>query len=195
MKQPINTSSAHITFFLLLALLSGCGYQAGMDHGLTDFDHVRDPGSSGQTIAIPLFENATFEPLLEKRISQIFKETFIARGWEVRSDPGRADLVLEGRISRYHRAPVSLNPQGQAREYRIQIGLKVHLQQSGEKRFETSPETSYEESAEYLARADAKASRSAEDRAIREVGRKMAEKLADLLLTRITPEKGQNTDQ
>lgn len=185
MKQPITPSTSHVTFFLLLVLLSGCGVRQGMDHRVTDLARVRDPGSIRQTIAIPLFENATFEPLLGKRISQIFKETFISRGWEVRSDPGRADLVLRGRITRYHRAPVSLNLQGQAREYRVQIGLQFHLQQSEGKRFVTS----VEENTEYIARPDVKASRIAEDRAIREAGQKMAERLADLLLTRITPEE------
>ncbi len=191
MKQPRTPSSLHLTIFLLLTLLAGCGYQNGMDHRLADLNRGRDPGRFRRTIAIPFFENDTFEPLLEKRISQIFKETFISRGWKVESNPGRADFVLKGRINLYHRTPISLNLQGQAREYRIQIGLQVHLQQSGEKRFETS----YEESAEYLAQSDAKLSRSAEDRAIREAGQKMAGILTDLLLTRIIAEKGQETNR
>lgn len=190
MKQPISPSSPHVTIFLLLALLSGCGFQQGVDHRVTDLDRVRNPGRFRQTIAMPLFKNATFEPLLEKRMSQIFKETFISRGWNVTSAPGHADFMLRGHVKRFSRTPVSLNLQGQVEEYRIQIGLQFHLQQSGGKRFVTSAE----ERAEYIARSDAKASRIAEDRAIREAGKKMAERLADLLLTRVTPEEGL-TDQ
>ncbi|HIE65709.1 MAG: LptE family protein [Nitrospira sp.] len=189
MKQANSSSFLYFTLFLLVALLSGCGYREGRGHSVTDLNRAGTPGSPLQTIAMPLFENATFEPLLEKRMSQIFKETFISRGWEVSSDPGRADLVLKGRISRYSRAPVSLNLQGQAREYRIQIRLEFNLQQAGE-RFAARDE----ESAEYIARSDTKVSRSAEDRAIREAGRKMAERMADLLLTRVIPEKGEKID-
>jgi len=189
MKQP-NAPFIYVTLFLLLALLSGCGYREGRGHDVRDLNRSRIPGSPRQTIAMPLFENATFEPLLEMRMSQIFKETFISRGWKVSSNPGGADLVLKGRISRYSRTPVSLNLLGQAREYRIQIGLGFHLRQAGGGGFDTRDE----ESAEYIARSDTKASRSAENRAIREAGRKMAERLADLLLTRITPEKGEKSE-
>ncbi|MFQ5580364.1 MAG: LPS assembly lipoprotein LptE [Nitrospiria bacterium] len=188
--MKLNPSLFYTTIFLLFALLTGCGYLHGMNQGLSDLVRVRDPGSVRQTIAIPLFENGTIEPLLEKRISRVFKETFISRGWKVISDPEGADLVLKGRIKRYHRAPLSLDLQGQAREYRVQIGLHFHLEQKKGGEFETSAEGR----AEYLARSDAKASRSAEDRAIREAGRKLAGKMADLLLTRITPTGRQKAD-
>jgi len=175
---------------LLLVGLAGCGYHEGIRPAVAEIEPVKPPGRARHTIAIPIFENATFEPILEKPISQIFKETFFSRGWDITGDPKRAAVILKGRINRYERFPISLNPQGQAKEYRIKIGLQLRLHPSegagadGEKTFVVATEGS----AEYIARSDPGADRIAENRAIREAGRRMAEEAADFLLARISQE-------
>ncbi|HLG21199.1 MAG TPA: LptE family protein [Candidatus Manganitrophaceae bacterium] len=155
-------------FFLLLFLLAGCGYHRG----------IRADALPHRPIAIPVFENGTFEPLVEKRVHEIFKETFMTRGWNVVAEDGQAPLVLSGKINRFDRTPVSLNLSGQAQEYRLKIGLAFSLREKGGN---PAAESTAEGSAEYIARSDAGEDRAAQDRAIREAGRRLAEQVADLL--------------
>ncbi len=155
---------------LLLVSLAGCGYHSGIRSEMASPD---------RTIAIPVFENATFEPLLENRVSEGFKETFLRQGWQVVAKPDQAPLTLSGRVIRFDRVPISLNRIGQAQEYRITIGLEYAFLSSKE----TPPSKQKdhaEASAEYIASSDPITDRVAEDRAIREAGRRLAERVADL---------------
>lgn len=181
--------------YLFFSGLVACGYQAAT--GTAPFlNQSGGAGGAGRTIAIPLFENATFEPILEKRVTEIFKETFFSKGWNVVSDQSPASLVLTGRIHRFERVPLSLNRSGQAEEFRVKIGMEVRFLDSESepkpdgKAVPAKRET--EGIADYFARADVAADRVAEDRAIREAGRKMAEQVADLLPTKnfFKPETG-----
>jgi outer membrane lipopolysaccharide assembly protein LptE/RlpB len=132
---------------------------------------------SDQTIAIPLFENATFEPLLEKRVSESFKETFLKQGWRVVVQSNQAPLTLSGRVIRFDKTPISLNRIGQAQEYRITIGLEyMLLPKKGDR---SQQKDHAEASAEYIANPDPISDRVAQDRAIREAGQHLAERVAD----------------
>lgn len=181
--------------YLFFCGFVACGYQAATGAAPSSRTD-RGPTGAGRTIAIPLFENATFEPILEKRVTETFKETFFSKGWKVVSDQDPASLVLTGRIYRFERVPLSLNRSGQAEEFRVKIGMEVRLLDS-----ENGPKPDgkagplkgeAEGVADYFARADVAADRVAEDRAIREAGRKMAEQVADLLPTKnfFKPETG-----
>jgi len=155
---------------LLLLSLAGCGFHNGIRS---------DVPSSDQTIAIPVFENATFEPLLEKWVSESFKETFLRQGWRVVADSDQAPLTLSGRVTRFDRIPISLNRIGQAQEYRITIGLEYTLlpKEGGRSKEKDHAEAS----AEYIANPDPLSDRAAQDRAIREAGQDLAERVADLI--------------
>jgi outer membrane lipopolysaccharide assembly protein LptE/RlpB len=168
----------YLSFFGMAA----CGYQVGAG---SDLSNSAESMGAGRTIAIPLFENATFEPILEKRVTETFKETFFSRGWKVVA-PNRASLVLTGRIHRFERTPISLNRDGQAEEYRVKIGMEILLlDPEAREKQQTAPlKREAEGLADYVARADVAADRVAEDRAIREAGRKMAEQVADLFSTK-----------
>ncbi len=155
---------------LLLLSLAGCGYHSGLRSEITSSDHA---------IAIPIFENATFEPLLEKRVSESFKETFLRQGWQVVAHPHQAPLTLSGRVTRFDRTPVALNRIGQAQEYRITIGFEYTLlPRQGD---QSKQKDHAEGSAEYIANPDPISDRAAQDRAIREAGRHLAERVADLI--------------
>lgn len=159
---------------LLLLSLAGCGYHSGIRSEMSSPD---------QTIAIPVFENATFEPLLEKRVGESFKETFLRQGWHVVAQPHQARLTLSGRVTRFDRTPVSLNRIGQAQEYRITIGLEYTLlPKEGD---QSKRKDHAEASAEYIANPDPISDRAAQDRAIREAGRRLAERVAHLI--RVAP--------
>jgi len=154
---------------LLLLSLTGCGYH----------NEIRsEVPLSGQTIAIPIFENGTFEPFLEKRITESFKETFLRQGWRVVSHPDQAPLLLSGRMIRFDRIPISLDRNSQAQEYRIIVGLEYTFRPKGGE--PPKQKDRVEASAEYLANPDPLADRAAEDRAIREAGQRLAERVADL---------------
>lgn len=166
--------------FLFLGV-AACGYQAG--GGVAHFNNV-DSATAGRTIAIPLFENTTFEPILEKRVTETFKETFYSRGWKVVGNQTDASFVLTGKIVRFERIPISLNRDGLAEEFRVKIRMEIRLldSENGQKR-NGKPgllKREAEGAAEYIARADVAADRVAEDRAIHEAGRKLAEQVTDL---------------
>lgn len=190
--EPLRHAPLNFALFLFL-IVAACGYQAG--GGGARFNDV-DSAAAGRTIAIPLFENTTFEPILEKRVTETFKETFYSRGWKVVSDQSSASFVLTGTINRFERIPVSLNQEGLAEEFRVKIGMELRLldSESGQKR-NGKPDLLKRVSegvADYIARADVAADRVAEDRAIREAGRKMAEQITDLFTAKnfFKPEPG-----
>lgn len=169
-----------IRIISVLLILSGCGYHAG-SHSERAFPSVAEKRPSRQTlVAIPLFSNTTPEPLLEKQMTQVFKETLSRRGWRIEENKKKAMLTLSGRITGFRRTPISLTLLGAAREYRLQIGLEIRL---------LRPEYGKEERlhllqgfAEYSVQPDAGRDRIAKERAIREAGQKMAEEITSLLL-------------
>ncbi len=132
-----------------------------------------------KTIAIPLFSNTTFEPILEKELTRIFKETFYNHGWHVANKPLGNDLVLRANITSFSQIPTSLTPSGGAREYRVQIVAEFQLQQGArqEQRF-SKVVTGV---ADYVTRSDVAQDRSSKNRAIREAGREMAEQVSALI--------------
>jgi len=179
--------------FLFFLSMAACGYQAG--GGVAHFNQV-DSAVAGRTIAIPLFENVTFEPILEKRVTETFKETFYSRGWKVVGARAGASFLLTGKIIRFERIPISLNRDGLAEEFRVKIGMELRLldSENGQMR-NGKPDLLRKEAegvAEYIARADVAADRVAEDRAIREAGRKLAEQVTDLFTAKnfFKPEPG-----
>ena len=161
--------------FISLFLSAGCGYHAGIyPEGATSSTSVQ--GRAKQTLAIPLFSNATLEPLLEKQITQTFKETLSRRGFHIEKNRKKALLSLAGRITAFGRTPISLSLLGAAREYRIRIKIKIRLLRTKDgKELRTYL---LQGLAEYNAQADAGRDRIAKDRAIREAAQKMANEIA-----------------
>lgn len=167
-----------VLFFLLV--ISGC---TALNKGRS-FSEEKSEGSLGVLI-VPLFENETFEPILERPLTQIFKETLFEEGWVV-VNPGKPGTqVLLGRIKSFGLRPISLNPVGAVREYRIDLGLSVEVLESAGGQAALS--MAIEGRADYVARPDPGSDRVAKDRAIREAGRGMAEKLAAALQVALNP--------
>lgn len=140
------------------------------------------------SLSIPLLKNTTFEPLLEKTLTSIFKTALYEQGWQINADDqsegDSSNKVLEGKITGFSRHPISLNQLGSVIEYRINMTIKVVLLGSKNRAKRFSRTINGE--AEYIARSDSGEDRIAKDRAIREAGRDMADQLlaflqADLL--------------
>jgi len=177
-RNPNGTGFRFETRFIAAALLvlavlsfSSCGVQTGLR---SNSDAV-SKASAGRVLILPLFENETFEPILERQLTQIFKETLFQQGWTVISRNQGHTKVLRGRITSFGLRPIALNPVGAAREYRIDIGLALVLLQ--EEGGAEDLKLRLQGMADFIARPDPGSDRVSKDRAIREAGRGMAEQL------------------
>lgn len=183
LKNPVSPRLRSILFFLaLLFIVTGCRLQTGktIDSGVVP----------EKTIAIPLFSNITFEPILEKELTRIFKETFYNHGWQVENNPRVDDLVLSAKIISFSQFPTSLTPTGGARENRIQISVEIQVFQ-GEKQDPVFSKTVIG-IADYISRPNVATARASKNRAIREAGRKMAEQVSAFIQMPL-PEQAQVT--
>ncbi len=158
--------------FLFLSLLTSCHFNkmAETKHG---------QGTPEKIIAIPLFSNATFEPILEKELTRIFKSVFYQDGWEVKNHASGDDRTLSGKIIGFTQRPTALTSTGGARAYQIRIDMEVHLLQGLEQKKTFVKNISG--ISDYVAQPNATADRSAKDRAIREAGEAMAAQLSTLI--------------
>lgn len=170
LKKRTATWSYALPLFLLVILLSAChSPQKNMgDETRTTKDVI------ARTIAIPLFYNATSEPILEKELTQIFKETFYTQGWQVQNKHMETGKILRGRIIAFSVTPTVLGLTGGARAYQMKIILAVHVGQKD--MVDAILEINLEGISEYTARPNSAADRAAKNRAIREAAREMAER-------------------
>jgi len=97
------------------AAIAGCAYTSGS--ALLP-SHLR-------TVAIPTFENATTEYLLDKEITQAVIDKFIADNHLRVVDERSAASVLRGRIVAYKNAVFGFTGSNQAQEYRVTITVDV----------------------------------------------------------------------
>ncbi len=159
---------------LLLTLTSGCGYRTAGGMELP---------SDSRTIAVPVFYNNTFEPILEQSMTSAVKQEFNTNSrLAVVSNPRDADLILKGTILSYGLTPLSFDrSRSVVMEYRVHIKVRVVLEDS---RTQTiiMEEPGLEAVAEFLVNPDTSANRVAQDRAIEEAGRLFAENVVSRIL-------------
>jgi outer membrane lipopolysaccharide assembly protein LptE/RlpB len=160
-----------VCVFPVVFLLASCGYRLGPP--VSPLPAGAGQGEGGKRIAVPVFENLTFEPLLEQRAIGAVKEELIAQGWGVVNSPERADVVLKGKINGFDLTPLSLDSSGQVLEYRVRLAGLFTLE-SGVPGRAVWKESPLEATAEFFASADAATQRTNEDRAIREASRRLA---------------------
>lgn len=170
------------TFFIIccllpqassLFLLTGCGYHTG---------GVRLPPGT-RTIAVPVFHNQTFEPILENTVTAAVKQEFLTAGrLTVVNDGESADLVLKGTILSYGLTPLSFDRQRSVvLEYRVHIRVRVILEDTRTQKV-LWEDPSIEADADYLIHTDTAENRVAQDRAIGEAGKLFAENLVSRVL-------------
>ncbi len=159
------------TLWLVVFFLCACAPRAPLSH----------PSSSSlqQPIAIVTFENATSEPIIERQVTALLKETFTRRGLNIVS-PQEGAFLLTGTISQLERTPRSLGPEGEARQYRMTLGIEYFLYTSGKEKLLFSWKETAD--ADWEADNDFTRERSAYDRAIREISRDLAQRALDRLI-------------
>ena len=106
---------------LLCMTLWGCGYQM-TGRGATQLPpHLK-------TIAIPLFENKSREPAIQRPFTEAVRRAFITDGrLKLVNDRAGADLVLTGTLTKYSIRAVSFNDLDVAIEYWVTLGANIEV--------------------------------------------------------------------
>ena len=136
-----------VWFVLLLPLiLWGCGYQMA-GRGATQLPpHLR-------TIAIPVFENTSQEPTIQRPFTETLRRSFITDGrLRLINNKGSADLVMTGTLTKYWIRAVAFNRLDVAIEYWVyleadvlvkdQVKKKTYLKQKLKTRWDYRPDNS-----------------------------------------------------
>jgi hypothetical protein len=119
-KTPWKKGSLSIGVVCLLVLCQGCGYHVG---GFRD--HIP---SEIRTIAIPLFVNHTYEPLIEDLFTEAFRDQFYRTDcFRVRAQKENADVFLQGEILATSIDPISFDPDFLVLEYLVRVTVSVKL--------------------------------------------------------------------
>lgn len=105
--------------FLLLLTLWGCGYQMAGRGSSQLPPHLK-------TIAIPVFENNSGEPTIQRPFTQALRRAFITDGrLRLVNNKGGADLVVTGTLTNYSIRAVAFNQLDIAVEYWVYLEADV----------------------------------------------------------------------
>ena len=158
----------------LVMILNGCGYEFGT---------AAKPGAAyGLRLAVPVFHNDTFEPVLDKRVTEMVRRQFLqADGLTLVNDVGAASWTIVGRITGYGLSTIAFHSSGGGtNENRVTISATVLLQDTSTKK--TVWAEGYVRSAEFFLSADLATNRSRQDRATEEAAQAMAEDIVSRVL-------------
>jgi outer membrane lipopolysaccharide assembly protein LptE/RlpB len=106
---------------LAALLLASCGYT------LSRKGSQAGPSAGKRNVVIPTFANDTFEPLLERELTQALKDEIAMDGRWVLTDAGDADLSVTGRVTYFELQPLSYDAKERIQEYRIEIRSEVKV--------------------------------------------------------------------
>jgi len=151
----------------LTLVLSGCGYELG-----TSVSPAQGGSLRGVHLAVPVFFNDTFEPVLDKRVTEFIRRQFLqADGLTLANDADTSPLVLKGMIRSYGIQTLSFR-QGSVNEHRVSLTVVATFEdRSAHKKFWSQTFTS---SAEFFVTNDLAANRGRQDRATEEACQAMA---------------------
>jgi hypothetical protein len=107
-------------FFSLLVVLPSCGYH------FTSADGIVPQGA--KTIAIPVFINGTLEPYIDVEVTKAVVEEFLADGRLKVVGVDAADLVLQGRVTRFELTPQAYSADSHVQSYNVSIGVSISLE-------------------------------------------------------------------
>jgi len=171
------------SYLLLLAsfFFTGCGYQIA-GRGAHIPEGVR-------TIAIPVFENKTLEPIVEEEFTPVVIREFLRDSRIEVVSRSQAGLVLRGSVTSYKESPLSFDRDQNVLEYRITVITHLILVRpngspngSSNGSGEILWERDVTESAEYRASSDVMSTRVAKLLALQEIARNLAQDAADRVL-------------
>jgi hypothetical protein len=165
-----------IALALALSLAAaGCGYEFG-----TTVRPAQGGSLRGVHLAVPVFFNDTFEPVLDKRVTEFIRRQFLqADGLTLANDVGAAPFVLKGTIRQYGIQTMSFR-QGFVNEQRVSLSVDVTFEDRSARKMLWRQ--TYTTSAEFFQTSDLATNRSRQDRATEEACQAMAEHIVSRVL-------------
>ena len=155
---------------LLAIAASSCGYTLNQNTGV----HPSEPSAEyAFKVAVPLFVNATYEPLIEKDATAALQEEIAMDGRLALTDPVKADHVISGTVSNFTLQPLSYDPQERIQENRVRItcDIKVTESKTGKAVFKEAIDTY----ADYRVTEDVTKSKIRREEAIKKACKDMAD--------------------
>lgn len=119
-------SSGLILLFVTCLIVSSCGYHFTPVGGIVPQD--------AKTIAIPVFINATYEPLIDTEITKAVVDEFLADGRLQVVDLDAADIVLKGRVTKFEITPTSYTADTYVQSYNVSIGVSITIEDAKARR-------------------------------------------------------------
>ncbi len=163
-----------LALFLCVAA-AGCGYDFG-----TRAKPVQGRSLRGVHLAVPVFFNDTFEPVLDKRVTEFIRRQFLqADGLTLVNDVGTAPLLLKGTVRQYGIQTMSFR-QGSVNEQRVNLLVEVTFEDTGARKILWKE--SYRTYADFFQTSDLATNRSRQDRATEEACQAMAENIVSRVL-------------
>jgi outer membrane lipopolysaccharide assembly protein LptE/RlpB len=122
---PVNEASGRLSslglvLIALLLLLPACGYHFTPVGGIVP--------ESAKTIAIPVFINGTYEPLIDTEVTRAVVDEFLADGRLQVVDLEAADVVLKGTVTKFEITPTSYTADTYVQSYNISIGVTITIE-------------------------------------------------------------------
>ncbi|MGE5807571.1 MAG: LptE family protein [Nitrospirota bacterium] len=104
----------------LLLMLPACGYHFTSVGGIVP--------ENAKTIAIPVFINGTYEPLIDTEVTRAVVNEFLTDGRLRVAGLEAADIVLKGTVTKFEITPTSYTADTYVQSYNISIGVSITVE-------------------------------------------------------------------
>ena len=161
-----------ISSILFILGLTGCGYH---------FIGQSDVLSGIHSIAIPYFENASYEPGLERYMTEALADEFVKSRTVSIVGEGDADAVIRGKVELFKEFVIAYDKDDSALEYLIQVELDVTLEKrdTGEVIWRNKNLSHFEE---YRVSSEIAVTEANKGHAIKKAAVEMAERIHDSII-------------
>lgn len=167
-----------VILFMICCLFQACGYRF-VRYGGGD----KDFGNLPESIAIPMFSNATTEPNLEYLITRALRDEFIKKGVVSVVPEDRADVVMVGRVTKIYTTDVAHDAVEHTTETRIYVTVDVRCKdaRTGDILWQDNQFTYYEE---FVRKEDAFGDYNRRRAALEYLAEQMAQRIHDRFINR-----------
>ncbi len=157
----------------LLVVLSACGYQVTGLQSTNLPKHI-------QSLAVPVFENTSSEPTIQRPFTEELRRAFINDGRLQLAGEKRADLVMKGTLTGYSIRAVAFDANDVATEYWVylNVNVKVTDRTEGTVHLNKKLQTRWD----YRASSSVTSSEISRQEALSQAYRDLSERLVSLLL-------------
>ncbi len=172
MRSPIKKAYLGVCFLVIFIAGSGCGY------------HLVGTGSGfagkSRNIAIPVFENNSPEPGIERTITSKVRETFIQDGRLKVVNENKASLLFTGSINHYELKPVSFDSNDNVTEYWVIMNIDVKVRDVSSDKYLV--DQTFRSKWDYTVSSEVLSSERARIDAIDEASRDFAERMVSIIV-------------